>query len=269
MGRPLPPPAALYFLDTSGRPGADLILNMIVPGEDITGPNRVVIVRVGRRDQRPIDDNVADIRPAALAAANGGVALGQGRPVNVRMPIRVVVRARGVCVDRGRSKTAHAGAALPGREIPAGFVRPAGAYPGAAGNGEPLILNPPPPPLLLRKLKNYGYRLAGNARLPLRQPALLRRDKAAERAVFPPIDRVIPLVAVFAGLPSFRLAKGVRLVNAAVKGLAPVLRQGFQDGGSPVGVGKGSPVGTVPRNGTGVGLCCPPPPSKRIRLTRQ
>ena len=242
---------------------------MIVPGEDITGPNRVVIVRVGRRDQRPVDDNVADIRPAALAAANSGVALGQSRPVNVRMPIRVVVSARGVCVDRGRSKTAHAGAALPGREIPAGRVRPAGADAGAAGNREPLILNPPPPPFLFRKLKDGGNGLAGNPRLPLGQPALLRRDKAAERAAFPPIDRVIPLVAVFAGLPGFGFGKGVGLVDAAVEGLAPVFGQGFQDGGRAVGMGKGLPIGTVPGYRPGLRLGCPPPLLQKLRLTRQ
>ena len=238
---------------------------MIVPGEDITGPNRVIIVRVGRRDQRPVDANVADIRPAGPAATNSGVALGQGRPVNGRMPIRVVVSARGVCVDRGRSKTANAGADLPGREIPAGIVRPAGADAGAAVNGESLILNPPPPPFLFGKLKDDGDGLAGNARFPLGQPALLRRDKAAELAPFPEIDGVIPLVAVFAGRPGFGLGKGVRLVKAAVEGLAPVLGQGFQNGGSSVGMGKSLPIGTVPGRRPGRGVGCPPPPSKRIR----
>ena len=242
---------------------------MIVPGEDITGPNRVIVVRVGRRDQRPVDDNVADIRPAALAAANSGVALGQGWPVNVRMAIRVVVSARGVCVDRSRSKTANAGADLPGREIPAGRGRPAGADAGAAGNGEPLILNPPPPPFLFGKLKGGGYGLAGDARFPLGQPTLLGGDKAAKGAAFPSIDGVVAFVAVFAGGPGFRLAESVRLVDAAVKGLVPVLRQGFQNGGSPVGMGKGLPVGTVPRDRPGLQRGCPPPLLQRLQLTRQ
>ena len=116
------------------------------------------------------------------------------------------------------------------------------------------------PPFLLGKLKDDGDGLAGNARFPISQPALLGGDKAAERAAFPPIDRVIPLVAVFAGRPGFGLGKGVGLVNAAVKGLAPVLRQGFQDGGIAVGVGKGLPVGAVPGDGPGLQRGCPPPP---------
>ena len=118
-----------------------------------------------------------------------------------------------------------------------------------AADGEPL--GTPNPPLLLRKLKNSGFGLAGNARFPLGQPALLSRDKAAELAAFAEIDGVVPFVMVAAGGPGFRLAKGIGLVNAAVKGLAPVLRQGFQDSRSPVVMGKGLPIGTVPRGSPG------------------
>ena len=131
---------------------------------------------------------------------------------------------------------------------------------GDGGNGElggvgadvnPLDLLAAPPLLLLGELKDGGDGLAGNARFAVGQPALLGGDKAAEGAAFPPIDGVIPLVAVFAGGPGFRLGKGVGLVDAAVEGLAPVLGQGFQNGGGTVGVGKGLLVGTVPRDGAG------------------
>ena len=134
---------------------------------------------------------------------------------------------------------------------------------GLTADADPLgALNPPP--LLFRKLKNGGDGLAGNARLPVGQPALLRGDKAAELPPFPEIDGVIPLVAVFAGGPGFGFGKGVGLVDAAVEGLAPVFGQGFQNGGSAVGMGKGLPVGTVPGYRPGLRLGCPPPlcPSK-------
>ena len=115
------------------------------------------------------------------------------------------------------------------------------------------------PPFLLRKLKNAVNADAGNAGFALGQPALLGGDKAAENAAFPGIDGVIPLVAVFAGGPGFGLAKSVGLVNAAVEGLAAVFGQGFQDGDSPVGVGKGLPVGAVPGDRPGLRRGCPPP----------
>ena len=78
-------------------------------------------------------------------------------------------------------------------------------------------------------------------------------NETAENAAFPGIDGIIPLVAVFAGRPGFSLGKSVGLVNAAVEGLAPVLSQGFQDGRSPVGVGKGLPIGAVPGDRPGLG----------------
>ena len=119
------------------------------------------------------------------------------------------------------------------------------------------------------KLKNGGDGLAGNPRFPLGQPALLGGDKAAKRAAFPPIDRVIPLVAVFPGGPGFGFGKGIGLVKAAVEGFAPVFGQGFQNGGVAVGMGKGLPVGTVPGRIPGKGIGCPPPLLQRLRLTRQ
>ena len=131
----------------------------------------------------------------------------------------------------------------------------AGLFNGAVGltaDIEPL--DPLNPPLFLPgKLKNAVDADAGNAGFPLGQPALLGGDKAPELPPFPEIDRIIPLVAVFAGGPGFRLAKGVGLVNAAVEGLAPVFGQGFQNGGRPVVMGVGLPVGTVPGDGTGLG----------------
>ena len=117
-----------------------------------------------------------------------------------------------------------------------------------------------PPPFLLGKLKNAIPTDPGNAGFSVGQPALLGGDETAEAAAFPEIDGVIPLVAVFAGFPGFRLGKGIGLVDAAVKGLAPVLRQGLEDGRSAVGVGKGLPVGAVPGDRPGLGHGCPPPP---------
>ena len=115
-------------------------------------------------------------------------------------------------------------------------------------------LDPLNPPLFLsRKLKDAVDADPGNAGFPLSQPALLGGDKAAENAAFPGIDGIVPFIAVFAGGPGFGFGKGIGLVNAAVKGFAPVFGQGFQDGRSPVGVGKGLPVGTVPGDGPGLG----------------
>ena len=134
-------------------------------------------------------------------------------------------------------------------------------------DGEPL--DPlSPPPFLPGKLKNAVDAYPGNAGFPLGQPTLLGGDKAAELAAFPEIDGVIPLVAVFPGLPGFGLGKGVRLVNAAVEGLAPVFGQGFQDSGRAVGVGKGLPVGAVPRDRPGLGRWIPPP-LRKTPLKRQ
>ena len=115
------------------------------------------------------------------------------------------------------------------------------------------------PPFLLRKLKNAVNADAGNPGFPVGQPALLGGDKAAENAAFPGIDGVIPFIAVLAGFPGFGLGKGIGLVNAAVEGLAPIFGQGFQDGGSPVGVGKGLPIRTVPGDRPGLCRGCPPP----------
>ena len=147
-------------------------------------------------------------------------------------------------------------------------IRPTGVG-GRVAAADPKAFDPLNPPLFLRKLKDDGDGLAGNARFPLGQPTLLRRDKAAKGAAFPEIDGVIPLVAVFPGGPGFRLAESVRLVKAAVESLAPVLRQGFENGDIPVGMGKGLPVATVPGDRPGLRLGCPPPLLRSIRLTRQ
>ena len=123
-------------------------------------------------------------------------------------------------------------------------------------------------PFLSGKLKDAVDADPGNAGFPFGQPALLGGDKAAELAAFPEIDGVIPFIAVFAGCPGFGLGKGVRLVDAALEGLAPVFGQGFQDGRSPVGMGKGLPVGAVPGDGTGLGRWIPPP-LRKTPLKRQ
>ena len=128
----------------------------------------------------------------------------------------------------------------------------------AAADGNPL--DPlGAPPFLFGKLKDAVNADPGNAGFPLGQPALLRRDKAAELAPFAEIDGVVPFIAVAAGCPGFGLAKGVGLVDAAVKGFAPVFGQGLEDGGSPILVGKGLPVGTVPGDRPGLGRWIPPP----------
>ena len=116
-----------------------------------------------------------------------------------------------------------------------------------------------PPPLLPGELKNAIPAYSGDAGFPLGQPALLGGDKAAENAAFPRINGIIPFIAVFAGLPGFGFAESVGLVDAAVEGFAPVFGQGFQDGGSPVGVGKGLPVGAVPGDRPALRRGCPPP----------
>jgi len=135
--------------------------------------------------------------------------------------------------------------------------------PRAAADGNPF--NPlGAPPFLFGKLKNAVDADPGNAGFSLGQPALLGGDKAAELTPFSEIDGVIPLVAVLAGLPSFRLGKGVRLVNAAVEGLAPVFGQGFQDGGGAVVMGKGLPVGTVPGDTPGLSILIPPPQKRKL-----
>ncbi len=109
------------------------------------------------------------------------------------------------------------------------------------------------PPLFPGKLKDAVDADPGNAGFPLGQPALLRRDETAELTPFPEIDGVIPLVAVFPGLPGFGFGKGIGLVDAAVEGFAAIFGQGFQNGGRAVGVGKGLPVGTIPGDGPGLG----------------
>ena len=129
-----------------------------------------------------------------------------------------------------------------------------------------------PPLLFLRKLKNAVDADPGNAGFPLGQPTLLGGDETAENAAFPEINGVIPFIAVFAGLPGFGLGKGVGLVDAAVEGFAAIFGQGLEDGGSPVGVGKGLPVGAVPGDAPGLSILIPPPETKtnsaRVKAAR-
>ena len=125
-----------------------------------------------------------------------------------------------------------------------------------------------PPPFLPGKLKNAVDADPGNAGFPLGQPALLGGDETPELSPFAEIDGVIPLVAVFAGGPGFGLGKGVGLVDAAVKGLAPVFGQGFQDGSRAILVGKGLPVGTFPGDGPALRRGCPSPPIAVIKRNR-
>ena len=158
------------------------------------------------------------------------------------------------------------GEATPIRANQAAHLPAARAIGIAGGSADLESFDPLNPPLFLPgKLKNAIPAYSGNARFPLGQPALLRRQKAPELAAFPEIDGVIPLVTVFAGRPSFRLAKGVGLVNAAVEGLAPVLRQGLEDGGSAILVGKGLPVGAVPGDRPALRRGCPPPPLRSLK----
>ncbi len=183
------------------------------------------------------------------------------------MDVVIVIPARLANAIRVRGVAAGAVAAIPRRrDILAAGIRSARA--GKAGDGKLLILDPPPPPLFPGKLKDAVNADSGNAGFSLGQPTLLGSDETAENAAFPGIDGIVPLVAVFAGLPGFGFAKGVGLVDAAVEGLAPVFGQGFQDGGSPVGVGKGLPVGTVPGDGTGLSRWIPPP-MRKMPLERQ
>ena len=183
------------------------------------------------------------------------------------MDVVIVIPARLTNAIRVRGVAAGTVAAIPrGREILAAGIRSARAD--KVGDGKLLILDPPPPPLLPRKLKDAVNADPGNAGFPVGQPALLGGYETPELAAFPEIDGVIPFVAVFAGGPGFGLAESVGLVDAAIEGLAPVLRQGFQNGGRPVGVGKGLPVGTVPGDGPGLGRWIPPPLRKML-LERQ
>ena len=242
---------ALYFFDAGSGPAAELIGNADIAG--LINPLQVdVSVGVTVGYELRFDLQVADGKGRVpIAAQNPGLARRQGRPGEVGMDVVIVIPAR---LDSARVRGVAAGAvaAIPRRrDIHAAGIRSARA--GKVGDGKLLILDPPPPPFLPRKLKNAVDADPGNAGFPLGQPALLRRDKAPENAAFPGIDGIVPLVAVFPRLPGFGLAKGIGLVNAAVEGLAPVFGQGFQDGGRPILVGKGLPVGTVPGDGPGLG----------------
>ena len=215
--------------------------------------------------------------PLPPSGAGGCGAIRLARPRNnVRLPVERPVRRLG-------QGSAHRN--TPGRPLSQGFganrrsgdCSPIGANQAvrlpAAGDevnvgGSAYLesFNPLGAPLFLPgKLKNAVDADPGNAGFPFGQPALLGGDETAENAAFPVIDGIIPFVAVFAGRPGFGLGKSVGLVDAAVEGLAPVLRQGFQDGGRAILVGKGLPVGTVPGDRPALRRGCPPPPLRSLK----
>ena len=247
------------------------------------------------------DSNVADRLPAVLSPANffgrggrprrpflrgwprGALQEGIVRRIIVRLrpPVDRPVGSTGAegiakkslnglplgCSDGAPAESAAAVGIAPRRTNDAAHLPATGD----GGNRElvGVISDVPPldplgaPPFLPGKLKNAVNADPGNAGFSVGQPALLGGDKAAENAAFPGIDGIVPLVAVFAGFPGFGLGKGVGLVDAAVEGLAPVFGQGFQDGRSPVGVGKGLPIGAVPGDAAGLSILIPPP-QKRL-----
>ena len=206
-------------------------------------------------------------------AGNRGACIGH----NVRLPVErpdttipgdsAYRKMPGMALrDRGGSRRRRGGDGAPIRanqtaNLPAtrfGGYRELGGFSADLNPLNPLS----PPPFLFRKLENAVNADAGNPGFPVGQPALLGGDETAENAPFPGIDGVVPLVAVFAGGPGFGLGKGIGLVNAAVESLAPIFGQGFQNGGRPVGVGKGLPIGAVPGDRPGLRRGCPPPPSR-------
>ena len=230
------------------------------------------------------EGSVTDIGDAARIAGYSPIlaAADRGNPDRAIVTLRDAVSlsgglGRGLpgCRSLGRSPTGRriGGIGAPGigrgiqyrrRAVPQGAVR--GSYLTIArGRNLPLLddhrLITAAFLFLPGKLKNAVDADAGDAGFPVGQVSLLGGDETAENAAFPGIDGIIPFVAVFAGRPSFRLAESVGLVDAAVEGLAPVFGQGFQDGGRAIRVGKGLPIGTVPRDGPGgLGRGCPPPP---------
>ena len=252
---PLTPPPFRLFTDAGPAAGFAGLVLIIRPA---------ILVR-GVTPKLAAGGNLNGAIVTPGGAVSGSFGFGPGLPVVGRRdgsPGRTGVK--------GSPGIDH-GLGIDGIGVAQGTVRRHELGGGVGRNYQPIDYHRFPTAFLffLGKLKNNGYRLPGNARLAIGQPSLLRGDKAAERAAFPPIDRIIPLVAILAGGPGFRLAESVRLVDAAVEGLAPVLSQGFQNGGGTVGVGKGLPVGAVPRDGTGLQRGCPPPLLQRLRLTRQ
>ena len=230
---------------------------------DILGPSRPA--SVGRRRFRPC---LPEIRagkgsPGKLPATNRpAAAILVVSPTNLGNPYHGCFRTRAT----GRRSPAGANqaaglwiAGLPGIRIRASIRGQV-----AAADSNPL--DPLNPPLFLPgKLKNAVDADPGNAGLALGQPALLGGDKAAELAALAEIDGVIPLVTVFAGGPGFSFGESVGLVDAAVKGLAPVFGQGLEDGRSAVGVGKDLPVGTIPGDRPALRRGCPPPPLRSLK----
>ena len=239
-GRSLAPAAHLFL--AGSRPLAGLVSResvVVGTGIQVVGVTPALGVGggVGKRDG-------GDIAGAGVAP---GTAVGQGGDLTLLFPVE---RWR---VDFEANPGHQFSIAAVGRTVTVVGTtgRRCGQAAGVGGDFPPHGLFPPP--FLLRKLKNAVDADPSDPGFPLRQPALLGGDKAAENAAFPRIDGIIPFIAVFASLPGFGLGKGIGLVNAAIQGLAPVFGQGFQDGGFPVLMGKGLPVGAVPGDGAGLG----------------
>ena len=253
----LPPPGAAHFLD-AGRAPSPLLIGHIKTALPGISPSIKGCRRTGKAEIPGVHPYIPDAGITGRAAMLLCDLLGQGLPIRgglVRY-IRVILTRR--CLAAARAGAARTLAGLAGVAADTARADPL-LIPLTDIDRQRLNFAPPPPPFLPGKLKNAVNADPGNAGFPLRQPALLGGDETPELAAFSVIDGVVPLVAVFPGSPGLRLGKGIGLVDAAVKGLAPVLGQGFQDGRSPVVMGKGLPVGAVPGDGTGLGCGCPPP----------
>ena len=289
----LPPGAADGFL-AGGRPGPALpglvlvtrttvlIIGVkpaqVVPGEPITGSFAVVVAGADNGADEPVSPfpasrgshGVRQFLPGVAAVGLPSDARGAGAPVaSVGVDAELIIP--GVSFRSNLTRSGPRGAQRRAEQVAGvrgGIV--AGLSNGAVG----LIAKVNPldplsaPPFLPGKLKDAVYTDPGNAGFSLGQPTLLGGDETAELAPLPEIDGVIPFIAVFAGLPSFGLGKGVGLVDAAVEGLAAVFGQGFQDGGGAILMGKGLPVGAVPGYRPGCG-CWIPPPLRKMPLERQ
>ena len=248
---------AAHFLKTGGAPSPLLIghIKTALPG---ISPSIKGCRRTGKAEIPGVHPYIPDAGITGRAAMLLCYLLGQGLPIRgglVRY-IRVILARR--CLAAARAGAARTLAGLAGVAADTARADPL-LIPLTDIDCQRLNFAPPPPPFLPGELKNAVNADPGNAGFPVGQPALLGGDETAELAAFPEIDGIIPLVAVFPGLPGLGFGKGVGLVDAAVEGLAPVFGQGFQDGGGAILVGKGLPVGAVPGDGTGLGRGCPPP----------
>ena len=292
--RPLLPGVAGGFL-AGGRPGPAFPgpVAIIRASQVVEKPAQAgAAIRVGDRRLIPAvaggENHIGDRLPAVLGSANafghgsrpllpgipsGGFRLHSALPSKIDYTAAIIPRL-GIPLGPANATTAMNAAVVARSPIRANQGARVGDIRASIGSRRAAADVPPldplsPPPFLSRELKDAVNADPGNAGFPVGQITLLGGDKAAELAALPEIDGVIPLVAVFAGFPGFSFGKGVGLVNAAVKGLAPVLGQGFQDGRSPVGMGKGLPVGAVPGDGAGLSILIPPPQKRLAKGLRK